>query len=92
MRIGIATDHGGFGLKEALVAELRAAGHETVDYGAPIRRKVVHAFRRGDQPRRALEGSVGRKRQPKRIEVICLARCHASNVTHDRLTLLGPQR
>jgi ribose 5-phosphate isomerase B len=34
MRVGIATDHGGFGLKKALVAELRAAGHEVVDFGA----------------------------------------------------------
>jgi transketolase len=33
MRIGIATDHGGFGLKEELVAQLRAAGHEVVDFG-----------------------------------------------------------
>ena len=34
MRVGIATDHGGFALKEELVAQLRAAGHEVVDYGA----------------------------------------------------------
>jgi ribose 5-phosphate isomerase B len=34
MRVGIATDHGGFGLKEQLVARLREAGHEVVDYGA----------------------------------------------------------
>ena len=34
MRIGIATDHGGFGLKEELLAQLRAAGHEVVDFGA----------------------------------------------------------
>lgn len=34
MRIGIATDHGGFGLKEDLVAHLREAGHEIVDVGA----------------------------------------------------------
>jgi ribose 5-phosphate isomerase B len=34
MRVGIATDHGGFGLKEELVAQLRAAGHEIVDFGA----------------------------------------------------------
>ena len=34
MRVGIATDHGGFGLKEQLVAHLREAGHEVVDYGA----------------------------------------------------------
>jgi ribose 5-phosphate isomerase B len=34
MRVGIATDHGGFGLKEELVAHLRGAGHEVVDFGA----------------------------------------------------------
>jgi len=34
MRVGVATDHGGFGLKEDLVARLRAAGHEVVDFGA----------------------------------------------------------
>ncbi len=34
MRVGIATDHGGFSLKEDLAARLRAAGHEVVDFGA----------------------------------------------------------
>ena len=34
MRIGIATDHGGYGLKEELVAQLRGAGHEVIDFGA----------------------------------------------------------
>jgi ribose 5-phosphate isomerase B len=34
MRIGIATDHGGFGLKEELIARIRAAGHGVVDFGA----------------------------------------------------------
>jgi ribose 5-phosphate isomerase B len=34
MRVGIATDHGGFGLKQELVSQLRAAGHEVVDFGA----------------------------------------------------------
>ena len=34
MRIGVATDHGGFALKEILVAKLREAGHEIVDFGA----------------------------------------------------------
>jgi ribose 5-phosphate isomerase B len=34
MRVGVATDHGGFSLKEDLVARLRAAGHEVVDFGA----------------------------------------------------------
>jgi len=34
MKVGIATDHAGFGLKEEVVAHLRAAGHEVVDFGA----------------------------------------------------------
>jgi ribose 5-phosphate isomerase B len=34
MLVGIATDHGGFTLKAELVAKLRAAGHEVVDFGA----------------------------------------------------------
>jgi ribose 5-phosphate isomerase B len=33
IRVGIATDHGGFALKEELVAKLREAGHEVMDYG-----------------------------------------------------------
>jgi ribose 5-phosphate isomerase B len=34
MRIAIATDHGGFGLKEELAAYLRDGGHEVMDVGA----------------------------------------------------------
>ena len=34
MRIGIATDHGGFALKEEIVARLRGTIHEVVDLGA----------------------------------------------------------
>jgi ribose 5-phosphate isomerase B len=34
MRIGIATDHGGFALKRELAARLRSAGHDLVDFGA----------------------------------------------------------
>ena len=34
MRVGIATDHGGFQLKEELVSHLRKAGHDVVDFGA----------------------------------------------------------
>ncbi len=34
MRVGIATDHGGFNLKQDIEARLRAAGHEVVDFGA----------------------------------------------------------
>jgi ribose 5-phosphate isomerase B len=34
MRLGIATDHGGFELKQKLSARLREAGHEVTDFGA----------------------------------------------------------
>ena len=34
MRVGIATDHGGFGLKEELLRKLRKAGHKVIDFGA----------------------------------------------------------
>jgi ribose 5-phosphate isomerase B len=34
MRIGIATDHGGYSLKEELLNHLHAAGYEVVDFGA----------------------------------------------------------
>jgi ribose 5-phosphate isomerase B len=34
MHIGIATDHGGFALKQELVQRLRAAEHEVIDFGA----------------------------------------------------------
>jgi ribose 5-phosphate isomerase B len=41
MKVGIATAHGGYGLKEEFVGELKAAGHEVVDFGA-------HALNPGD--------------------------------------------
>ena len=41
MKLGIATDHGGFALKEELIAKLPAAGHEVTDFGA-------HALNPGD--------------------------------------------
>ena|SRR5689334_5066122 len=41
MRIGIATDHGGFVLKEDLLVRLKKAGHEVVDFGA-------HNLEKGD--------------------------------------------
>jgi len=34
VRVGIASDHGGFDLKDDLMAHMRAAGYETFDFGA----------------------------------------------------------
>ena len=41
MKVGLATDHGGFGLKEELLTRLASAGHQVVDFGA-------HALESGD--------------------------------------------
>ncbi|MDD2310122.1 MAG: RpiB/LacA/LacB family sugar-phosphate isomerase [Desulfuromonadaceae bacterium] len=34
MRIGIASDHGGFAMKERMTVTLKSAGHEVTDFGA----------------------------------------------------------
>jgi ribose 5-phosphate isomerase B len=34
MRVGIATDHGGFWLKQDIAKRLREAGHDVTDFGA----------------------------------------------------------
>ena len=34
MQIGIATDHGGYSLKEEMIAKLNEAGHSVEDFGA----------------------------------------------------------
>jgi ribose 5-phosphate isomerase B len=34
MRIALAADHGGFDMKQMLIARLREAGHEVTDFGA----------------------------------------------------------
>ncbi len=34
MKVGIASDHGGFALKQELIAKLGAAGHVVTDFGA----------------------------------------------------------
>jgi len=34
MRVGIAADHGGFAMKEQMMAALKSAGHEVTDFGA----------------------------------------------------------
>ena len=34
MRVGIASDHGGFALKGQMAESLRSSGYEVVDFGA----------------------------------------------------------
>ena len=37
MRVGIATAHGGFNLKEELVRQLSEAGHEVVEFHSVLK-------------------------------------------------------
>lgn len=36
MRLGIVIDHAGFTIEQELLKDLRAAGHDIVDYGASV--------------------------------------------------------
>lgn len=97
MKRGRVIEFGGLPLDRrdnriTVVAGIRAPQpRQSIEHGAPVRREVVHSLRRRDQTRCAFESSVRRERQPKRIEIVGLARCQASNITHDRLTVLGRQ-
>ena len=97
MKRGRVVEFGGLPLDRrdnriTVVAGIRAPQpRQSIEHGAPVRREVVHSLRRRDQTRCALESSVRRERQPKRVEIVGLARCQASNITHDRLTVLGRQ-
>jgi Ribose/Galactose Isomerase len=76
LRVGVATDHGVFELKEELAAHLRPAGHEVVDFGTlsldpdddcpdfviPLARAVAAS---------AVERGVGRLRQWRRRVGVC---------------------
>lgn len=63
MRIVVGTDHGGFNLKAAVVAELKALGHEVVDVGIDslesvdfpdYAAKAAHVMQAGDAERGVL--------------------------------------
>ena len=55
----------------AVVAGI-AAPHagRAVDHGLAVDRVVMHVLRARDQPRRLLEGAVGRERHPERFEIV----------------------
>jgi len=94
MRIGLAADHGGYELKNALAALLGAEGHEVIDFGAlelsagddypdyvvPLARAVAA----GDVERGvAICGSgVGASIAANRIRGVRAAVCHDSYSAH----------
>jgi len=60
MRIAAGADHGGFELKEALVARLRDAGHEVVDVGTSSPDSVDYPRYAHAVARRVAAGDVDR--------------------------------
>ena len=76
MKVGIATDHGGFGLKEELIAGLRATGHAVPDFGAqPKSARRLSRFR---EPRFAAPLSPANSTDFSRIHWTWWSTCGAS--------------
>ena len=62
MRVGIATDHGGFSLKEELLGQLGAVGHEVVDFGA---HHLSEGLTQHPQQRQTSHGQQERQREQR---------------------------
>lgn len=60
MRIGIGNDHAGLPLKPAVVAELRAQGHDVVDYGTDVTSSVDFPDYAGEVGRALQRGEIDR--------------------------------
>jgi ribose 5-phosphate isomerase B len=60
MRIAAGADHAGFGLKDALVARLRDAGHEVVDVGTSSSESVDYPTFAHEVARRVAAGDAAR--------------------------------
>jgi hypothetical protein len=60
---------------------------QTVEHRAPIRGEIMHVLGAGDQPRGALERPVGRKWQPKGVEIVGLSRAREIGVSHRHLSI-----
>ena len=65
MHIGIATDHGGFGVKEELDARIQVMGHEVVDFGAQLESRLRCPPRSSGRGRQgeSLHGDLRQRRQ-----------------------------
>lgn len=104
MRIVIATDHAGFALKDEVIAAVRAAGHEALDFGtdgtasvdyADFVEKAGRALQRGEAERGiVLCGSgVGACIAANKMRGVYAAICHDTysahqGVEHDNMNVL----
>ncbi|RJP47648.1 MAG: ribose 5-phosphate isomerase B [Anaerolineaceae bacterium] len=104
MKIAVACDHGGFPLKETILASVRAAGHEPIDLGTdsaePVdfpdfTEKLGHAIQSGEAERGILicGSGVGACIAANKMKGVWAAICHdtysaAQGVEHDRMNVL----
>ncbi len=104
MRIAIATDHGGFSLKETVIESICAAGHEVLDFGTDspesvdypdIVEKAGRAIQNGEAERGVfLCGSgIGVAIAANKMKGLYAAICHntyaaAQGVEHDGMNVL----
>jgi ribose 5-phosphate isomerase B len=94
MRIAVGTDHGGFSLKQAILAELEQAGHSVLDCGAKtldpeddypdFARAVGEAIQRGEAERGVLicGSGVGASIAATKMRGIRACVCHDTYSAH----------
>ncbi len=104
MKIAVACDHGGFPLKETILAAVRAAGHEPIDLGTnsaePVdfpdfAEKLGRAIQKGEAERGILVcgSGVGACIAANKMKGVWAAICHdtysaAQGVEHDNMNVL----
>jgi ribose 5-phosphate isomerase B len=104
MRIAVACDHGGFPLKEMILAEVKNAGHEAIDLGAynaqssdypDFALKIGEAIRSGKAERGVLVcgSGVGACIAANKMKGIYASVCHDAysahqGVEHDNMNVL----
>jgi ribose 5-phosphate isomerase B len=104
MKIAVACDHGGFPLKETILAAVRAAGHEPIDLGTnsaePVdfpdfTEKLGRAIQKGEAERGILVcgSGVGACIAANKMKGVWAAICHdtysaAQGVEHDNMNVL----
>lgn len=104
MKIAVACDHGGFPLKETILASVRAAGHEPLDLGTnsaesvdfpDFTEKLGRAIQAGEAERGILVcgSGVGACIAANKMKGVWAAICHdtysaAQGVEHDNMNVL----
>ena len=104
MKIAVACDHGGFPLKDTILASVRAAGHEPIDLGTnstdPVdfpdfTEKLGRAIQSGEAERGILVcgSGVGACIAANKMKGVWAAICHdtysaAQGVDHDNMNVL----